>query len=434
MANVIYRKAALEGSVVLPPSKSAAHRAVLCAALSRGRCRISNLDLSEDLRATISAVEALGAVTRYSADSGSLEIDAQSLGKCEARLPCGESGSTLRFLIPIAAALGTAAVFTGEGRLPQRPLGVYTELLPEHGIEVETEGGLPLRIKGQLRGGTYVLPGNVSSQFITGLLFALPLLPEDSELRLSSPLESKGYVDLTCGILRQFGICMEETEWGWRIPGGQKYLPHDYRVEADWSQAAFFLCMAALAPGGKVLRLKGLREDSLQGDKTCAALFQRFGLTVEFYDGVLKAWNPHAGEPFSGLRGFTIDAAQIPDMVPALSVCAALAQGQTRIVHAERLRLKESDRLAAMANAIHALGGRAEATADGMNIEGVPFLKGGTACGVNDHRVVMALAAAALKSEGPVEVTDAWSIRKSYPGFFQDYQKLGGTADVVDLG
>ena len=433
MAQVIYGNTFSGGSIQVPPSKSAAHRQVLCAALSRGRCSVSNVDMNEDIKATVAAVTALGVQARYDDSSSLLTLDASGLGGQNAVIDCGESGSTLRFLIPIAAALGVSARFEGRGRLPYRPLGVYKELLPAHGVAFSSQGGLPLEISGRLKSGVYRLPGDVSSQFITGLLVALPLLEGDSEIVLTSPLESKGYVDLTLSVLREFGVAAQETAQGWKVSGGQRYTPRNTRVEGDWSQAAFFLCMAALSPQGAQVELQGLRRDSLQGDKACVDLFRNFGVEISGRRDSLLAWNPRAGEPYGGLQGFPIDASQIPDMVPALSVCAALSRGETRIYNAQRLRLKESDRLAAMAEALTGLGGQVRATADGLLIQGVPQLAGGIAQGKNDHRVVMALAAG-LRCEKGLSVTDAQSIRKSYPGFFRDFIKLGGFAHVLDLG
>ena len=420
------------GKVKIPPSKSVAHRALLCAALSRGKCVLSHVELSEDVRATIGAVEALGVATSYDEKTGVLAVDASGLCSRNAVIDCGESGSTLRFLIPVAAALGARTRFVGRGRLPSRPLGVYGELLPRRGVEFRTQGGLPLEISGRLQSGVYRLPGNVSSQFITGLLFALPLLPGNSEIALTSPLESEGYVELTLSVLEEFGVQVQKTSQGWQIPGGQRYQARDYCIEGDWSQAAFFLCMAAIS--GQSVEITGLKRDSLQGDKACVDLFQQFGLQSLWENGSLWARNFRYEMPYRGLNGFEIDAAQIPDMVPALAVCASLSQGETRIVNAQRLRLKESDRLASMGEALNGLGGKVAVTRDGLWIQGVPQLKGGTVQGKNDHRVVMALAAAALGSEKPVSVTDAQSIRKSYPGFFEDFKRLGGSAHVFDLG
>lgn len=427
MSEVTYQKSRVSGTVQIPPSKSAAHRALLAASLCPTGCTVSPIDDSADMRATINGVRAMGCTVQASGGSVSVKRGAQP---AFADVDCGESGSTLRFLIPIFAALGISAKFTGHGRLPQRPLDIYTALLPLHGVTVETDGGLPLKISGKLQSGEFTLPGNVSSQFITGLLFALPLLAGDSVLTLTTSLESKGYIDLTLQVLRRFGIRITQTDTGWLVPGNQTYQSDDYTVEADWSQAAFFLSAAAV--GGGPVSLSGLRADSVQGDKACVPLWQRFGLSITEKNGVLLAENKNADTPFRGLHGIVIDAAQIPDMVPALAVTAAFAKGETVICNAERLRIKESDRLAAMENALRALGADIRSTKDGLIIHGKPHLSGGRAEGVNDHRVVMALAAAGC--DCTVTVTDAESIQKSYPGFFRDFNAIGGKADVIHMG
>lgn len=407
MSRAVLSPGALHGRVLLPPSKSAAHRAVICAALAGAKAPFSpNEPLSDDIRATQAAVEAI-----CSAD-GPVSVD------------CGESGSTLRFLIPVAAALGLSAEFTGRGRLPERPIGVYAECLPQHGVRCETKGGLPLKTDGQLTAGRFVLPGNVSSQFITGLLLSLPLLPGDSEISLTTPLESAGYVDMTLEIMREFGVAAEPVPNGWRVPGNQRYRAGNYRVERDWSQAAFFLAAGAL---GGTLELEGLNPRSSQGDRAAETLFANFGARVE-WKGAALCVSP------GDLRAAEIDAAQIPDLVPALAAAAALCSGTTRIYNAQRLRLKESDRLAAMADGLNRLGASITEAPDGLLIAGVPSLHGGKAEGYNDHRVVMALAVAALRADAPVTVTDAQSIRKSYPSFFTDYNRLGGNANVIDMG
>lgn len=432
---VIYGPGFSGGDVLVPASKSAAHRALICAALSGGRCEIDNIQKSDDMLATLGALRALGAEAKCDPAAQSVLLDASGVGAVAGgTLDCLASGSSLRFLIPVAAALGGEFTFTGRDRLPQRPIGIYEDLLPAHGVQVETAGGLPLTISGRLLPGEYRLPGNVSSQFITGLLLALPLLEGESRIRLTSPLESAGYVDLTLSVLRDFGVTALPEADGWRVPGGQRFAARSYRVEGDWSQAAFFLSMAALDPNGKKVRIHGLKPDSVQSDRACVERFEAFGLRTAWEGDVLAAWNPQAHRPYGGLRGCRIDAAQIPDLVPALAVTAALAQGETVISGAARLRIKESDRLAAMEAALNALGGRARATADGLVLTGVPALAGGEANGEKDHRVVMALAAAALRSTGTVRVTDPWSIRKSYPGFFEDFNRLGGNAHVVDVG
>lgn len=420
----------LDGCVNAPPSKSAAHRAILCAALAAltspegSESILSPLALSDDIRATLCAAHTLG--VRALLRDGVCTISAGTRPAGPVSLDCGESGSTLRFLIPIAAALGLPAVFTGHGRLPERPIGIYTQLLPQHGVSCRTQGGLPLTMEGQLQPGCFSLPGNISSQFITGLLLALPLLPGDSEIRLTTPLESAAYVDMTVQAMDAFGVEVERTADGWKVPGNQTYRPCRHTVEGDWSQAAFFLAAAAL--GGNV-SVRGLRKDSLQGDKAIVTLLTQGGARLTWENGGLRC-------TYDRWHGIVIDASQIPDLVPILAAVFSLAEGDTVIRHAERLRLKESDRLAAMAEGLNTLGARVEETPDGLILHGVPALAGGTAEGKNDHRVVMALAVAALRSAAPCTVTDAGSIRKSYPDFFQDYQQLGGTAhgSIIRLG
>lgn len=420
----------LSGRVAAPPSKSAAHRAILCAALAalsspgEGESVLSPLDLSDDIRATLGAVRALGVQAQLA--DGVCTVKAGERAPGGVSLDCGESGSTLRFLIPIAAALGVSAVFTGRGRLPSRPIGLYAELLPQHGVACRTEGGLPFAVEGQLTPGVFALPGNVSSQFITGLLLALPLLAGNSEIVLTTPLESAAYVEMTVQAMADFGVSVVRTKGGWRVPGGQRYRPRTHTVEGDWSQAAFFLAAGAL--GGDVT-VTGLRPDSLQGDKAIAELLARGGARLSWEDGALRCT---AGD----WRGIEIDASQIPDLVPILAAAFSLAEGTTVISHAERLRIKESDRLASMAQGLSALGARVRETPDGLVLTGVSALAGGRAEGANDHRVVMALSVAALRAEGPCTVTDAGSIRKSYPGFFNDYQALGGLAhgSIIRLG
>lgn len=408
MSRVNLYPSVLNGRITVPPSKSAAHRAVICSALANGPDIFPvGTQLSNDITVTSLAMKALK----------------NPLGK-NIQIDCGESGSTLRFLIPIAAALGISAEFTGHGRLPERPIGVYLDCLPSHGVSCKTAGGLPLVIDGQLTPGKFVLPGNVSSQFITGLLLALPLLKGDSELTLSSPLESAGYVDMTIEIMRDFGVAVVPIENGWYIAGNQLYQPREYRVERDWSQAAFFLAAGAL---GGSLELEGLNPNSCQGDRAAETLFGAFGAKMQWRDSILSV-------TAQSLSGIEIDASQIPDLVPILAVTAALSKKRTRIYNAQRLRIKESDRLAAMADGLTRLGGKVRQTDDGLLIDGVTRLHGGEIDGCNDHRIVMAFAIAALNADGCVTISDAQSIQKSYPTFFEDYNQLGGNAHVVNLG
>lgn len=430
MSNAVITPSRFSGQVTIPPSKSAAHRAILCAALAHGVSKIKNIALSDDIQATIGAVKAMGSKVLFS--DGVLTVDTTEnlifpLGEATvpqsqtAEINCRESGSTLRFLIPVLGAIGLPASFQGSGRLPERPIGSYLECLPEHGLSMETRGGLPLSLQGRLEPGKYLLPGNISSQFITGLLFALPLLDGGSEILLTSPLESRGYVDMTIAILREFGVEIASADNGWHIPGGQSYQPREYTVEGDWSQAAFFL--AAGAVNGKV-SVGGLQKDSRQGDKAAAELFSRFGAHIHWEGDLLVA------EP-GDLNGITIDASQIPDLVPILAAVGSLAKGHTSILNASRLRLKESDRLCAMADGLNRMGAQVWETPGGLEIDGTDCLKPCTAYGFHDHRIVMALSVLAARAEGKVTVTDAESVQKSYPNFFEDYARIGGIADVV---
>lgn len=424
---VTFSPCRLSGEIKIPPSKSYVHRAVICAALSRGICKISPVALSEDIRATISCANALGA--KCSIENDVLTVDARKFGTVkEAVLDCGESGSTLRFFIPIAAAIGADCTFTGRGRLPSRPIGIYLDSLPKFGVKCISHGGLPLHISGKLTSGRYELPGNVSSQFITGFLLALPLLDGDSDIILTTPMESAGYIDITLEVMSKFGISILRTENGYKIHGGQSYSASSYQTEGDWSQAAFFLCAGAI--NGSV-GVHGLSDNSVQGDRAVADILKSFGADIIMENGAVTASH-------SELNACEIDAAQIPDLVPVLAVTAALCSGTTIIRNCERLRIKESDRLRAIANAINTIGGKAQETQDSLIIHGVKRFtgcaEGETVDGCNDHRILMSMAIAACGCSGEITVSDAMSINKSYPDFYTDYNSLGGKANVRSMG
>lgn len=423
MSNVKIEPKRLSGMMAVPPSKSAAHRAVICAALASGISTMEPVELSNDIHATINCVKKLGAVV--SLIEKRLTIDGKMMyTKPDSVLDCGESGSTLRFLIPVAGAGNVNATFIGHGRLPERPIGIYLDCLPKAGIECRTKGGLPLVISGQLRPGKFEIPGNVSSQFITGLLLALPTLHEDSEIVITSALESKSYINMTIDMMARFGVTVIETETGYKIYGKQTYKPQNTTVEGDWSQAAFFLSAGAL--GGDI-SIENLDVNSRQGDKAILRLLRRFGASITL-DG--KVMNSKKHE----LHGIDIDASDIPDLVPILAVVAALSRGTTTITGAARLRIKESDRLHAITEGLNKLGANVEELPDGLKINGVRSLHGGTVEGYNDHRIVMALAVAATRATEPVIITDSESINKSYPSFFDDYNNLGGNANVISMG
>lgn len=422
MSDVKFSPFVPNGTVNVPPSKSDVHRAIICAAMANGVSRISPVALSNDIKATIGCIKALGADAVL--ENNVLTVDGTNMYKNKtALLDCGESGSTLRFFIPIAAVGNINATFVGKGKLPQRPIGIFTEALPKAGTVCKTEGGLPLEIKGQLKSGIFEIPGNVSSQFITGLLLALPILEGDSEIVLTSPLESVGYIAMTIRTMKQFGVNIQATEKGWHIKGGQSYKTCDYTTDGDWSQAAFFMVLGAVS--GKVT-IKGVAKDSTQGDKKCAEILARFGAKVTQLDNEVTVEKRE-------LKAITIDASQIPDLVPVLSVCAAFAEGTTKIINAERLRIKECDRLKATAELLNNLGGKVKELSDGLEITGVSSLKGGNVNGYNDHRIVMSAAVCAARSDEDITATFAMSINKSYPDFYIDYNSIGGKANVLDL-
>ena len=379
-------------------SKSDAHRALICAALSKDRCRVRYTGTSKDIEAT---QRCLCALKQDRSD-----------------MHCGESGSTLRFLLPVMGALGHKAVFHMEGRLPQRPLSPLYEELEAHGCTLSPQGQSPLTIEGQLQPGTYRLPGNVSSQYVSGLLFALPLLDGNSQIQLTSPLESASYVDMTVDTLADFGISIEKIADGYAIAGNQTYIaPKDYIVEGDWSNACFFLAAGALVEGG--IKVTGLNPDSLQGDKAILDILREMGAEAVFEEDAI------AVIPGKVLRGTTIDVSQIPDMTPILSVLAAAAEGTTEIRNAGRLRIKESDRLAAITETLTALGGQIEELPDGLIITGSGTLKGGIINTHNDHRIAMMATVASLICDEKVLLYGADAVEKSYPDFFAVCRKAG---------
>ena len=399
MKKVSLKNSILNGSVVIPPSKSAAHRALLCSFLAGGGT-VSPIINSKDMQAMQQAISALK--------------------NDEKIVDCIESGNTLRFIIPVAAALGKSVTFIGSGRLPERPLETFLELLPKHNIKCTSNGKLPLSIEGKLTAGKYEIACNISSHYISGLLFALPLLEGDSEIVLTTKLESKPYIDLTIKVMHDFGVEVSETENGYFVKGNQQYLVRDYLVESDWSQAAFFLVGGAI---GNEVALKGLDMHSVQGDKAIVELLKKFGADIKIKENEIISRK-------ADLKGIKIDVSDIPDTVPALAVAAAYANGKTEIVGGERLRFKESDRIESVVSNLKRLGADVEETVDGMIIYGGKGLKGAELLGYNDHRIVMAFSMAALFADGETVITEANSIDKTYPSFFEDYNRLGGQANV----
>jgi 3-phosphoshikimate 1-carboxyvinyltransferase len=344
-----------------------------------------------------------------------------SLKNDESTLNCIESGSTLRFMIPVVASLGKDATFVGEGSLLARTIGEYMQLLPQHNVTVESDGYLPMKISGKLSNGSYEVNGDVSSQYITGLLLALANVDGDSAIILKTPLQSKPYVDMTVKIMSDYGVNVTETEFGYLIHGGQKFKQLDYTVEGDWSQSAFFLVAGAI--GGNV-KVDGLDMNSTQGDKAIVDVLKKFGANVEIGDSWVRTCK-------SNLTGTEIDATNIPDLVPIIAVLASYSNGKTVIKGAERLRFKESNRIESVVSNLVKMGVDATETDDGMIINGGVKPNGTQLKGYNDHRIVMAFSVSGLFANGKTTIDDAMSINKSYPTFFDDYNKLGGKANVL---
>ena len=403
--NVTITPGPLSGAVTPPPSKSQAHRLLIAAALADGESTITNVGRSQDIEATVNCLEELGAGFSWAGSAvtvrgmGANPMSPLRRMACP-RLACGESGSTLRFLIPVALAVRGGGIFTGRGRLMERPLKPYFDLFGEKGIFHEFQDGA-LTVTGMLTPGTYRLPGDVSSQFITGLLYALPLLEGESEIVLTTPLESRGYADMTVEALSQFGVRVETRENGWHIPGGQLYRPRSLAVEADWSQAAFWYAAMYLWD----VDVQGMNPHSSQGDRVMADYFDQFFMWADSFD-------------VSGC----------PDLAPPLAVMAALrGMGHTRLVNAARLRIKESDRLASITAVLSALGADVEEGPDFLKITGKERLAGGVEVdSFNDHRIAMMAAIAATRCNHPVTINGAECVSKSYPNFWEEFEQLGG--------
>jgi 3-phosphoshikimate 1-carboxyvinyltransferase len=462
---------AVSGTVGAVSSKSFAHRLLICAALADGPTLVKLNALSDDIRATVRCLTAMGCnITEtdgglritpmrraYFEAIGSIKfneshksnksnksnkaielIEANGLDELNesielngankshesieptqsiessVHLDCGESGATARFLLPVAACLYDNFTMTGKGRLPQRPFAPLCDALKANGCEFDNDR-LPLTGNGRLRAGKFSIPGDVSSQFISGLLFALPLLDGDSELHVTGTFESAAYVEMTVQALRMFGIAIQESDGCYYISGNQRYRsPNEAQTEGDWSNAAFFLCAGVL--DGEIT-VTGLNPESTQGDREVISILKRFGASIEETTTGYQVKK-------SRLCGIEIDAAQIPDLVPALSIVAAVAEGTTRIYNAGRLRIKESDRLESTRNMLISLGGDAEITDDGLLIRGKPGFTGGTVDGSGDHRIVMSAAIAACVCKQSVTITGCEAVNKSYPLFFEDYKLI----------
>ena len=437
--NVTVQPGALSGEIQAPSSKSEAHRLLICAAFAPGTTDIDCTTTSQDIDATIGCLSALGA--RVARTQGGFRVRPVPGSAASDNLPepvrgalldCGESGSTLRFLLPVVAALGCDARLTGHGRLPQRPLSPLYEELVAHGSELGPQGQVPLAVGGKLRAGRFSLPGNVSSQYVSGLLLAAPLLRAPVEVVVTEPVESRPYIDLTVGALARFGVRVTETrttDANGRV--ARSYVaegadglstPGHVSVGGDWSNAAFWLAAGAL--GTSPIAVSGVDVKSAQGDRQILAALALLGARVVRGSESAAAGPDH-------LAGRTIDVSSCPDLVPPLAAVAALAPGRTRLTGCERLRLKESDRVETVRAGLAALGAHVGVEGDDIVLDGVSELAGGTVDTANDHRIAMMAAIAATRATGPVTILGAECTEKSYPSFFDDYRALGGVVRTL---
>ena len=422
----------LQGTVQVPSSKSMGHREIICAGLAAGTSIVDNISMSKDIEATMRVLRAMNVsvdeIPSMIEGRHALQITGTGHPVASAdSVDCGESGSTLRFFIPLGANLGCPLTFVGHGKLVSRPLQAYYDIFDKQFVQYFNDNGnLPLTVNGHLLPGKYELPGDVSSQFVSGLLFALPLLNGDSEIIITSPLESSSYVDMTLNCLAKYGVQIENVGGAHRkylVKGNQRFKAQDSKVEGDWSQAAFWTVAGSL---GESVTASGVDFNSLQGDKAVVEIMQRMGAAITTDAGSVRVQH-------GATQATVIDAANCPDIIPILTVLAAVSKGTTHIINAGRLRIKECDRLAAMTSELNKMGAKITEEAEGLVIAGLPQgLKGGVEVDAwNDHRIAMSLAVAAQVCDEPIVLTGAGSVSKSYPDFWQDYESVGGKIEVM---
>ena len=411
----IFYKNKVKAKIAAISSKSEAHRYLICAALGDKKTQIVCTDVNADIEASASCLRSLGASIKREGNSFFVEPVGSVVKNAE--LDCNESGSTLRFMLPVAAALGADCSFIMRGRLAQRPLSPLYELLSNNGITLGEQGKSPLDIKGKLVAGEYSLAANISSQFISGMLFALSVCEGESKLTLVGKLESAPYVDMTLDALKAFGADIKfDNNTNTYIIKGKERLSSPEKIEVcgDWSNAAFFLASGAI--GQEPVTVSNLDLNSRQGDREILEILKRMGAEISAGESDVTVFP-------SKLFATDIDASQIPDLVPILATVASVAEGKTTIYNAARLRLKESDRIESVCTMLSSLGADISPTDDGMAINGRPRLAGGHVDSFNDHRIAMSAAIASLVCNGEVKISRFEAINKSYPSFAENFSE-----------
>lgn len=410
----------LNGEVSAPPSKSISHRAIIAASLSYGTSVISNVLFSDDINATIESMQELG--VKFTKEANKLTIEGpKHLKYSHNEVNCNESGSTLRFLIPIFSLTNEKVTFIGKESLIKRPQTIYEDIFSSDGNTLDISKS-KIVVNGSVKARKYFIDGKVSSQFISGLMFSLPLLKEDSEIILTSPLESIGYIDLTIDVLESFGITIIRGDNGYLISGNQLYTPQRYEIDGDYSQSAFFLVGGLISES---IKINNLNPDSLQGDKEIISYIRSMNGKLIYTENGFITTN-------SDTEGITIDISQTPDLAPPVALLAALSEGTTKIVNASRLRIKESDRIKSIVKTLKKLGADIKEVEDSIIIKGIPMLEGGvTVDSFNDHRIAMMVSIASSRVKKEVILTQANAVSKSYPTFYDDFKSLGGNYIIL---
>ncbi|MFW5888853.1 MAG: 3-phosphoshikimate 1-carboxyvinyltransferase [Bacillota bacterium] len=402
-----------QGEITIPPSKSLLHRAIISASLANGTSKITNIIFSEDIKATINAFSLLG--INIKKHKNSLEITKNKPFKFTGKeiINCNESGSTLRFLIPILAN-HSGIRFTGKPSLMKRPLSVYETIYKKNNDIFDLKNNM-LYLENEIKAGHYKIPGDISSQFISGLLFTLPLKKQDSVIEVTGKFESENYVKMTIAMLNKFGINIDNKANNFYIKGNQKYNPCDIEIESDYSQLAFF-AVAGIINGDIVIN--NIAPYSLQPDSNIINIIKEMNGKITYQDNSYHFYK-------SKTNGIDINLSQHPDIGPILSILAGLSQGKTNLLNAERLKIKETDRLEASYDVLKKLGVDVEISKDSLTVIGQEKFNGNEFDSYNDHRMVMSIAIAALKNNQPIIIYNAEAINKSYPSFFEDLQSLG---------